>query len=597
MGTDENGDLGKPSRPLPGSGPPGDRPVASPSATRSRVRYSPSMAGRAHAHDSPRLRTATVVTLLVGLLVTAVAALIVRAVVHDQERRLLTERTDEVALILTSAISAIPAELTAEGRILKATGESRSAYRQAALRAIAEAPPTTKQLTFAWLRRQPGGAGYVVLAAAGPSLQPGQVVTDARVRTLDRAMHTKQTVATPVIGPQRLLGFALGPKTAPNGTVLYREQRLGPLRPPRQASTQPFSELDVAIYGTPRPVPGQVLTSTTPRLPLGAGAVNKPLAAGASQWLLSVRARAPLVGGIAASAPLVTALAGLVGSLLIALVVETASRRRDAALALYSSEHRVAETLQRSLLPDLPTLPGLDLAARYLASGAGQQVGGDWFDVFPVSGDRVGIAVGDVIGHDLAAATAMAQIRAALRAYALHGDPPSWVISQLGQLVDTFSLTQLVTVVYAVLDPPGADGRRLLRYSNAGHLPPFLRGPDGTVEALSGGGSVVIGAPVSPSHAQAERWLAPGSALVLFTDGLVESPGGSLDDALRRLADTIAAQDGADADTICQRLLAAMPAGELRDDVALLAVCLTPTAADVPVVPPPAGARDLLEDR
>lgn len=182
--------------------------------------------------------------------------------------------------------------------------------------------------------------------------------------------------------------------------------------------------------------PAQVLASTTSDLPLRDGNRNQPLSAGDSHWLLSVKAKGPLVGTVATYAPWMTLAGGLLGSLLIATVIETAARRRDAALALYASEHQAAETLQRSLLPQLPTLPGLNLAARYLASGVGQQVGGDWFDVFPLSGGRVGLAVGDVIGHDLAAASAMAQIRSALRAYAIHGDSPASVIMNRPGLVE-----------------------------------------------------------------------------------------------------------------------------------------------------------------
>jgi serine phosphatase RsbU (regulator of sigma subunit) len=550
------------------------------------------MVGVPLAGRSRRLRLATVVALLLALAATTVTALIIGAVVRDQGARLLKERTDEIALVYRANLSGVRGALAAQGGILRATHGSRSAYTHAATQAVADRPG---RLTFAWLRPDPAAHGYVVTAAAGLGLRRGDVVTDVRTRTFDRARTSKDYVTTQVLGPERRLGFAMGAPAAPPGTVLYREVALGPLAAPRDAGTAPFSELDVAIYSVPRPRPAQVLTSTTSRLPMRDGALDQPLQAGASRWLLSVRPREPLVGGVADSAPWVTVAAGLVGSLLIATVVEIASRRREAALDVYASEHRVAETLQRSLLPVLPVLPQLDFAARYLASGAGQQVGGDWFDVFPIGGDRVGIAVGDVIGHDLEATSAMAQIRAALRAYAVHGDPPARVITALGHLVDTFNLTQLVTVVYGVLEPPGPDGSRLLRYTNAGHLPPFLRHPDGRVEALSGGGSVVIGAPMSPAHAQAERLIEPGATIVLFTDGLVEVPGSSLDDALDRLSDALAAQHDGDADTICEQLLAAMPPGQLRDDVALLAVRLTSTTAVVPGPSRPGDARDLLE--
>jgi serine phosphatase RsbU (regulator of sigma subunit) len=271
--------------------------------------------------------------------------------------------------------------------------------------------------------------------------------------------------------------------------------------------------------------------------------------------------------------------------LLLVAFVETAGRRRDAAEALYQSEHHVAETLQRSLLPTLPKVGDLQLAARYLASGQHQEVGGDWFDVFPVAGDRLGIVIGDVMGHDLAAASAMAQIRAALRAYAIDGRPPAEVIIRLAALVETLDLVQLVTVVYGVLEAPGPDGSRVLRYTNAGHLPPLLRHPDGHTEALDGGHTVVIGAPVTGPVEEDERSIVPGSAVVFFTDGLVERPGGSLDEAVDRLANAVAGQQYPDAEAICDHILGGINADELRDDVALLVLRL-PSAGATPAVDP-----------
>ena len=176
-----------------------------------------------------------------------------------------------------------------------------------------------------------------------------------------------------------------------------------------------------------------------------------------------MRAKGSLVGGVASNAWWIVLLAGIVAAVLLAALIEFAVRRRDAALALYVAEHQQAETLQRSLLPTLPSLPGLELAARYLAGGAGQKVGGDWFDAFPLSDGAAGFAIGDVIGHDLEAAAAMSQVRAALRAYAYEGDEPASVLSRLDRLVMTFELTQLVSVVYGVLGPLAPDGSRMLR--------------------------------------------------------------------------------------------------------------------------------------
>jgi hypothetical protein len=504
------------------------------------------------------------------VLVTLLGSWETRTIVHDQEHRLLRERTAEVGLLLSSAVSAIPATLDVQGQILRDTHGSKAAYTRSASASVAAGPG---HLTFAWLQAQSQGRSYVVLASAGAGLRPGEVVADARVGAFAKAIKAKSFAATPILGSDRRLGFAVGPPTAPAGTVLYRESALGPVSPPRQAASSPFAELDVVLYGTSTVKPAQVLTSTTAHFPLKGDVRNQPLAVGASHWLLSVKARRPLVGSVTQDAPWVVLGAGLLVSLLVATIVEAAGRRRDAALALYASEHQVAETLQRSLLPQLPTIPGLELAARYLAAGSGQEVGGDWFDAFPIAGGRVGLAIGDVIGHDLRAASAMAQVRAALRAYAVDGDAPATVINRLDHLVDTFDLTQLVTVIYAVLEPVAADGSRLMRYANAGHLPPLILAPDGEVSTLSSGASVVIGAPITIEHGQAEHRLEPGTTLLLFTDGLVEVPGRSLQETLAELALAVAGQgDDVGVEAMCERIVATAADRSLRDDIALLAV-------------------------
>jgi hypothetical protein len=523
---------------------------------------------------SPMRRTSILAT-LVALALTGVATWGTHSVVSDQENRLLKERAAEVNLVLTASINAIPASLQELGGILKATDNSVTAFEQAAKEA---AGPSQAPVTFAWLKPASGG-GYQVLAAEGGGLSSGDVVTDQRVATFDATMKTQQLVATPVIGPQRLLGFAIGAPAAPAGTVLYRQSPLGPVRAPRAASSAPFSELEAVIYASQKQDVNEVLASTSSHLPLRGDVRSLPLPAGATKWLTVVKAKRPLVGSVAANAHWLALGVGLLGSLLVGLIVEISARRRDAALALYATEHHVAETLQRSLLPQLPSLPGLELAARYLPSGTGQQVGGDWFDVFPVDGGRVGIAVGDVIGHDTAAASAMAQIRAALRAFALWGDPPSVVVNRLDRFVDAFRLTQLVTVLYGLLEPPAADGSRLLRYTNAGHLAPLLRSKDGAVETLVGGGSVVIGAPIPADHGQAEQVIESGSTLVLFTDGLVEAPGRSLDEALGKLSAAVATAARTDAEALCEQVVGTMPEGTRRDDVAVLAVRLADPAS------------------
>src|SRR3954451_3676373 len=525
----------------------------------------------------------TVVALLLALLATAAAAWGVHSVVRDQEHRLLKERGNELNLVLMSAIAPITASLNAQGELLTASHGSRTAYEASAEAAVAQNARTNpRPLSFAWVRPAPVGGGWVVLAAAGQHLQRGQLIDDARVQTFQRALHSTQMIPTPLIGADRRLGFALGPPAAPAGTVLYRETPLGPLRAPTAASSAPFAELDLVIYESARPDPATVLSATRTDLPLHGDVVNTPLKVGAQAWVVTVRAKKPLVGGFAHDAWWIVGLVALLGALLIALAIESASRRRDYALALYASEHEVAETLQRSLLPKLPRLEGLDLAARYIAGGQGQEVGGDWYDAFPVDQGRVAIVFGDVIGHDLAAAGAMAQIRAVLRAYAVDGAAPADVVNRLDHLIDALGLTQLVTVIYGLMEPPDADGNRRFTYANAGHIAPLVREPTGAVHQLSGGESIVIGAPIDVDHSQIERSLAPGTTLVLFTDGLVEVPGRPLDDTLQELANAVGAGDeGEPLDVVCDRVLATTQGRALRDDIALLTIRLASAARTV----------------
>jgi serine phosphatase RsbU (regulator of sigma subunit) len=517
-----------------------------------------------------RAPRASAIVLLIALGATAATTWGTYTVVRDQEDRLLNGRVSELNLLLTNSISAYPSTLSGQGGILKATKGSIAAFEQAAQTAATDDPAMP---TYAWLGQSGDTSQFVVLAAVGAILHTGDVVSGELARAGAAALRRPDLVATTPFDPDRKLAFVMGPPATPAGTVIIRETVIGPVQAPRAAGSAPFNELDVAIYAGPTQAKETALAATTDKLPLHGDVRTTSLNSGSVHWLVAVKARHPLVGGVAANAWWVTLLVGLVGAMLLALVVETARRRRDAALALYASEHQVAETLQRSLLPQLPAIDGLDVAARYIAGSKGQEVGGDWFDVFPTAGEQVAITVGDVIGHDLAAASAMAQIRSAVRAYGVGGDQPRSVINRLDELVKALGLTQLATVVYGVLSPADADGSRVLDYTNAGHPAPLIRRADGRVEQLDSADSILIGAPVAVEHTQAQVRLEVGATLLLFTDGLIEEPGGSLDKAT---ADVVSAfeQHGAAADltAVCQRVIETTTGRELRDDIALLVI-------------------------
>lgn len=254
---------------------------------------------------------------------------------------------------------------------------------------------------------------------------------------------------------------------------------------------------------------------------------------------------------------------------------------------LYQAEHHIAETLQRSLLPTLPQVPGLDIVGRYRAGEEIAEVGGDFYDVIPFPDGTLGVAVGDVLGHDLAAAAAMGHLRGLLRACAwetgepLDGVPlgprawrrhdPAVVLQRLDHIAQGLQAVPLATLVYATLTPPDpgrGDGVWRLAYASAGHPPMLLRHPDGRVETLDAASGLILG--VEPTvHRSATAELVPGSLLLAYTDGLVERRDR---DILHGLDATRALLAGAAPDEpaeLCDRLLLQNPTD---DDTAVLAL-------------------------
>jgi PAS domain S-box-containing protein len=245
-------------------------------------------------------------------------------------------------------------------------------------------------------------------------------------------------------------------------------------------------------------------------------------------------------------------------------------------LEVYQREHKIAETLQRSLLPErLPQIEGLQLAARYLPGARGAAIGGDWYDVLERPDGRVALVVGDVVGHGLRAAATMGQLRNAFRAYGLVESSPAEVVARINRLVMSGVEDAMATVVYLVLDRETGE----VSYSCAGHPPPLVLTPDGP-HFLEGGRSVPIGASDPAVFHEASAVLPPGSALLLYTDGLVERRDVGLEERLGRLAE-VAGSAADDLDALCERVIqVVLGEGDPGDDVALLAVRPLPAASE-----------------
>jgi serine phosphatase RsbU (regulator of sigma subunit)/anti-sigma regulatory factor (Ser/Thr protein kinase) len=226
-----------------------------------------------------------------------------------------------------------------------------------------------------------------------------------------------------------------------------------------------------------------------------------------------------------------------------------------------------AETLQRALLPaDLAAVPGISVSGRYLAAGEESQVGGDWYDVVALRDGKAGLVIGDVVGHGMHAASRMARLQSAVRAFALEGLRPGLVLERTSWFALEDDRPTMATMLYAVLDPDAG----MLRAASAAHPPPLVIDRLGDARFAEGPRGSPLGARQYPSYEESMVALEPGSMIVLYTDGLVERPGVSLDDGLTRLREIAAAAPN-EPGPLCDELVEGALAGERpSDDVAVL---------------------------
>ncbi len=251
-------------------------------------------------------------------------------------------------------------------------------------------------------------------------------------------------------------------------------------------------------------------------------------------------------------------------------------KEMEEKLALAAARnHEVAETLQRSLLPEtLPRIDGVRLEARYLPAAQGTRIGGDWYDAMELEDGRVAVVVGDVVGHGLRAAAVMGQLRNAFRAYALVETSPAQTLARLNRLLSKDDRDAMATALYLIFDRDTGG----VVFCSAGH-PPALVVTRETTHFLEGGRSVPLGTADPATYSDETAVIESGSTILLYTDGLVERRDTPLEDRLAQLATVAGVADG-DLSDVCDQVLQGVLGG-LRppDDVALLAVRPEPVPA------------------
>ncbi|WP_435975328.1 SpoIIE family protein phosphatase [Streptomyces sp. Qhu_M48] len=254
---------------------------------------------------------------------------------------------------------------------------------------------------------------------------------------------------------------------------------------------------------------------------------------------------------------LLTSLAGL--------IAQSLARAR-----LYDAKHSLARSLQTGLLPHgLSSLPGVDVAARYLPAGHGTDIGGDFYDLIRATPTTVIAVIGDVQGHNTTAAALMGQVRTAVHAHATAGASPGDILARTNRLLDDLDADRFTSCLIAELDL--ADHR--LRLATAGHPPPILRRADGSTEILEVPPGLLLGIAPDVEYSTTELPWDPGSVLALYTDGLVEAPGLDIGTAMADLAERLAVSRAGDLEQLADELtLHVRIAAHRTDDVALLLV-------------------------
>lgn len=513
---------------------------------------------------------------VIGLAVTAVLVVFSHSVYTRDERRLLTLRTRDAESLLTAALPGIQTPLASAAALADATRGNARKFRAFIGPYVGRRQAQPFVSVSLWRLRD---------IAAGPKtvvgLRPELSIADA-TGFLPGSAHTARLSLVSLLGaPQPRLGYSFSNSSTSGRYVAYGESALPVDRIAPATPGSPFSDLNFAIYLGRSQQPRDLVVTTVPRLPLAGPRSMVIVPFGNSVFTLIASSRHPLSGTLSQRLPLIIALAGALLTLLAAaLTSRLVQRRRHAEhLAgelervaaenrrLYAEQREIAVALQHALLPDsLPEVAGLEADARYLAGEAGMEIGGDWYDVIPVGEHAVLIAVGDVSGRGLQAASTMASLRFAIHAYAVQEDDPGMILSKLSQLLSIAESRQLATVLCAVLD---LEGRRIT-LASAGHLPPLLIA-GGRGEYLTGEVGVPIGVEKN-AHYESTTISVPSSATLLaYTDGLVERRNEHLDQGLERLQ-RVATANHAELPELLNRVLSALRTPPARDDTAIIGV-------------------------
>ncbi len=532
-----------------------------------------------------RPASATVAALVIGLVLTGALTWAAYSDNDHNEQRLLHLQVRQVATATSASLSSLQSPLVAAAEVASATNGNVVELRGV----LAPEVGPHRRFTSVSLWDEPAGQSPRLVAVVGapPALarHPAE-----QQRFLEALRPSRSFTVTRIIpGPTPRIGIAEVPPGTARGFLVYAEASLPRNRRFHLPRGSAFGDLAYAAY-LGRPSEHQLIAASAP-LPLPGRHSKAVVPFGNTTITLVATPLQPLGGTLSQDLPWIIGTVGVVGSVGGAVATQWLVRRRRAAerlarenAELYREQRGIAETLQRALLPaELPQGPSLQVAARYRPGVETVDVGGDWYDVIRLDDSRCFFMVGDVSGRGLAAATTMASLRYAARAFVAEGHGPAEVVCRLRELLEVGAEGRFATMVCGQFDAR----RQRMTLVNAGHPAPLMvNGADlAFVEAAI---SPPVGVPTVAPDAGVEVPVPPGGTLLAYTDGLVERRGEDPITSRERLRHVVTDEHGS-LDQLLESVLSALAPEGGEDDIAVLALRWGQPAAMHPTRDAPAG--------
>jgi serine phosphatase RsbU (regulator of sigma subunit) len=520
-----------------------------------------------------RFHRGAVIVFCIGIAVTLVLSLGAAALNTRNERRLLQQRAREIKFVAQDASTT--SQLPLEAGVFVALGTNGNVPTFQGLAGIVTGTKPTDPYISASLWRLTGGTPTRVTSVGAEQqlahFSPAQLrAFFAKPKPLTLAI-TDLLNTTP-----RRLGYVI---TSPgNAYGIYTEALVPKGRKARIGGDQAFNDLDYAFYLGNKVDDAKMLASSTGRGVTGHHEVAHAKF-GDTSILIAVWTDKQLGGSLLLRLPWILLAGGLLITCGSTLLAERLIRRRESAETLateldkvasenerlYNEQRSVARTLQHTLLPTALPQVGFELAARYVAGDVDVEIGGDWYDVMPTGDGRVTFVIGDVSGRGIPAATVMASLRYSVRAYAAQGDAPDAILTKLADLLSIKDDGHFATVLCGRIDL--RTGR--IETANAGHLDPLLI-VDGRASYLHSEVGVPIGAMTAPTYRLVTTELPAHGTLLLYTDGLIERRGESLDVGFTRLSNAAEQVASGSVEALLAGVVQALIPGGASDDTALL---------------------------